>query len=158
MLGGLAPWKAFLEGAPRDVAAWQTWIANTGSFRGLLSRLLVGGAYARAAVEAPFAARAFSLGLSVGLVALAAVATRRAPRTAGDDRRLFAAWTALVVLLNPLAWAHTLVMALVPLALLTDTPRRGLTATALVLLTIPRETLAMLAGPVPVSPAPGRAL
>src|SRR5205085_9004595 len=89
---------------------------------------------------------------------VAAALTRRAPRAETDDRRLFALWTVLVVLLNPLGWTHTLVIALVPLALLADAPRRALTAAALLVFTIPPETLAALAGPLPAPPARALAL
>jgi hypothetical protein len=152
---GWAPWAAWLADAPRDVAAWQTWTANTVSLNGLVGRLFAGGPYARAVVEAPALARGATIALSLALVAALAAATRRASRA--DERAVFAGWGALVVLLNPLAWTHTAVLALLPLVLLA---RRAPVISALVFvgLTIPRETLAALAGPAPVAPLPGLAL
>ena len=60
-------------------------------------------------------------------------------------------------MLNPLAWTHSALFFLLPAVLVlraTDrtAPRVG-TGAALVLASLPRETLFTLAGPLPVSPA-----
>ena len=157
VVGGVAPWRAWLANAPRDVAAWQTWTANTVSLDGFVARLLAGGPFARPLVAAPTLARALVIAVSLALVAGSSLVTRRATASRQSDRRIFAAWVALVILLNPLAWTHTATLALIPLALLwNEAP--ALAAAALVALTVPRETLATLAGAVPVSPAAGLAL
>jgi hypothetical protein len=156
-VGGIAPWSRWIADAPRDVAAWQTWGANTASLNGLLARLLAGGSFARPMVASPMLARAVNVVLSLGLLALLGIVTKRAPATPQNERRLFAGWVALVVVLNPLAWTHTAILALVPIALLAkDNPIMA--ATAFLVLTVPRETLAALAGPLPVSPGRGLVL
>jgi uncharacterized membrane protein len=155
---GWAPWRAWFADAPGNVAAWQTWTANTVSLGGALARLFAGGPYARALVALPALARALTVGLSLALVAGLALVTHRAPATAPVERALFAAWTSLVVVLNPLAWTHTAVLALLPLALLARAPSTAIPVAALVTLTIPRETLAAFAGPTPVGPRAGLVL
>ena len=52
---GLAPWRAFFADAPRDVAAWATWLANTASLQGVYARLLTNGPFSSPVVVAPAA-------------------------------------------------------------------------------------------------------
>jgi hypothetical protein len=118
-----------------------------------VARLLAGGPFARPLVAAPTAARALNVCLSLALVGWAAAATWRTPPSPRASRCLGAAWLALGVLLNPLGWTHTLLLALPALALL-----RGLASTwtmlgALALMSVPRHTLVALAGPTPTGPA-----
>ncbi|HVZ74120.1 MAG TPA: glycosyltransferase family 87 protein [Polyangia bacterium] len=153
-VNGFAPWIAWFTDAPRDVAAWQTWTANTASLAGVVGRLFAGGPFATPLVAAPGLARALTIALSLALVAALALVTRRAPPTREADRATFAAWLALVVVLNPLAWTHTVILALPALARFA----RGPAALALVVLSIPRETLLVLAGSIPVQTVPGLAL
>src|SRR6185369_10042023 len=115
---GPGAWRRWVAAGPAEVAAWQTWTANTASLHGLFARLLIGGRYARPVLQAPALAAALTLGASLLLGGLAVAATLRAPATREHDRRLFAVWCLLVVLLNPLGWTHTLVIALVAAALL----------------------------------------
>jgi Glycosyltransferase family 87 len=157
-VNGLAPWRAWLADAPRDVVAWQGWVANTASLNGLPARLFAGGRFARPLLEAPALARALTIGLSGALVLGLAFVTWRAERSPANERGLFAAWALLSVVLNPLAWSHTLVMALVPAALLVGLVPLWALGVALALLSIPRESLAALAIPVPVAPLRGLVL
>jgi hypothetical protein len=152
-LEGPGAWRAFFAAGPLEVAAWRTWTANTASIGGVLARLLVGGPFARPLVHAPAVAAALTAGASLALLAAATFASRRAPASPAEDRRLFAAWCLLVVLLNPLGWTHTLVVALVALAAFPRPP--ALAAAVLVIWSIPRETLVALAGPTPVGPLRG---
>jgi hypothetical protein len=155
---GLAPWRAWVAEARPNVLAWQTWIASTASLNGAVARLLTTSAFCRPLIDNPALAQALTLALAALLLGTTAVATRVAAPSPRDDRRLFAAWTTLVVVLNPLGWTHVVIVALVALALLVeDAPPAAITA-VLVLLTVPRETLATLAGPLPVSPGRGLAL
>lgn len=88
-----------------------------------------------------------------------------APETQAGSRRhdaiAYAAWCTLAVILGPLSWTHTAIFLLVPLSLLAaaleDTGRtaRLLLAVAAVVLTVPRVTLFVAAGAVPVTPARG---
>jgi hypothetical protein len=156
---GIEPWRAFFADAPRDVAAWQTWIANTASLRGLLVRLVGGGAYATPVIPASSSVAAgIDAGAALALVLVTAAVTWRTPRglSAVNERPLVAAWMLLVVVLNPLAWTHTLVMAVVPLAALAPVLPAVVSAGAIVVLTIPRQTLSEVAGATPT--APGRGL
>ncbi len=149
---GVEPWRALFADAPRDVAAWQTWTANTASLNGLVARLFAGGQFARPLVEAPAMARVASTALAAIVIGSLALATMRADRSPASDRALFAAWAIATVLLNPLAWTHTVVIALVPLALLVGIVPTWMLVPAFVSLTLPREVLAILGGAPPVSP------
>ncbi len=155
---GLAPWSTWVAQARPNVLAWQTWIASTASINGAVARLFTTSAFCRPLIDAPALAQALTLALAALLLGATAVATRVAATSARDDRRLFAAWTTLVVLLNPLGWTHTVILALLALALLVEDAPPAAITTVLVVLTVPRETLAALAGPLPVSPARGLAL
>jgi hypothetical protein len=156
-LVGLTAWKIFLGASRPNVQALETWYANTASLHGLVARLFIGGAYAQPLIAAPMFGRALQAALSAGLVALATAATfrrRQAPRLGEGDRALFALWTTLAVLMNPLAWAHSVVLLALPFALLASARApvgRALLASALVLVSIPKETLYRLAGPPPTT-------
>jgi hypothetical protein len=154
-LTGASPWLIFVEQSSANVAALETWYANTASLHGLLARLFVGGPFARPLVHSPTLGRALQLTTDGALLAVAAIATWRAKRGTPGERPLFALWATLAVLLNPLAWAHTAVLLALPFAILfggDERPRRrALLAAALVLLSIPKETLYRLAGPPPSS-------
>jgi len=150
---GLAGPRAWLADMPPNLAAWQTWVGNTASLNGLIARLLAGGPFARPLVAAPAAARALNLALSLALVGWAAAATWRTPPSPRADRALGAAWLALCVLLNPLGWTHTELLALPALALLYGVAPTQTLLVALALMSVPRQTLAALAGPAPVGPA-----
>jgi hypothetical protein len=78
---------------------------------------------------------------------------------------VLALWYILVVLLNPLAWAHYAILLLLPAALAArgarvnaDRPARALAAVGLALLSIPKETLLLVAGGLPAAPIRGLAL
>jgi hypothetical protein len=154
-VSGVEPWRVWLAAAAPNVLAWQTWVVNTASVNGLFARLFTASRFARPMLDAPQLARALTGTVVGALLAVATLSTWRAMRTPTEDRRLFALWTALAVVLNPLGWTHTAIIALVPLALLVDlAPSWALVAT-LVALTVPHETLAALAGPTPVAPSSG---
>ncbi|HEY4394713.1 MAG TPA: glycosyltransferase 87 family protein [Polyangia bacterium] len=173
-LGGLAAWSALLRESGPNAAAWQTFWHNTLSFRGLWARLFVGGAFARPLVSAPLLARALTLAATIVLLGVAVTATRRAARAPADRNRegcVLALWYVLVVILNPLAWPHYAILLLLPTGLAaraayqapapattTDRPALLLGAAGLALLTIPKETLFLLAAPLPLAPLPALVL
>jgi hypothetical protein len=167
-IDGLAPWRAFFADAPRDVAAWATWLANTASLEGVYARLWTVGPFTRPLFDAPGLARAaFTLTSAALVVAALVVGLRRrraAAWPAGGDpfgACWAAAWLALPVLLNPLGWSHVVVMLLAPLAVALRDGRPRLRAVALVALaalSLPRQTLMAWAGPMPVPPIPGLVL
>jgi hypothetical protein len=153
---GLEPWREWVANARPNALAWQTWTANTASLGGLFARLFTGSAFARPVAEVPVAAQALTLGTAALLVAGAVGASRRAQPSA--DHALFALWAAVAVVVNPLGWTHTTVMALLPLALVARDGASPALLVVLAALAVPRQTLAVLAGPLPVSPGRGLVL
>jgi uncharacterized membrane protein len=165
---GLAPWRAFLAGAGRNAAIWAPWAANTASPAGVYARLFdPPSEFSHPLVAAPaLATLAFAL-TTIALFTTALLAVRPRPAAPSpppsDPPRpsstTLVAWLTLPVLLNPLGWSHVLIMLLAPLAIAArdGSPRtRQLAFVVLTLITIPRLTLARLAGPLPI--APGRGL
>jgi hypothetical protein len=166
---GTGYWGDFLRSSGENATGWQTAPANTLSLWGVTSRLLIGGAFARPALVSPAAARAVWM---IGALLLSGTAvavtwprsrpvTPDAASTTLVPARVFAAWSALAVILGPLAWTHTAIWLVLPGALLlrdliqspSRQPLRALALlAALVLLTIPRLSLFALAGPLPVAP------
>jgi len=116
---------------------------------------LTDGRFAQPLLRAPSLARALNLGIAGTLVVSLALVTRRAAHSAANDRGLFACWAILSVVLNPLAWTHTVVIALVPTAFLVGIVPSWTLVAAFATLSIPHESLAFLAGAVPVTPLRG---
>jgi len=156
--------QMFLAQSQANVAYWETFPAVTYSIHGVVARLLVGGQWARPLVEAPLIARGLGTFAAILLVVIATWFTRR--QCNDDDREgtRFAAWIALLVLLNPLAMAHTGVILALPImlvaqALTTDHrvwPKVAWTI-AVALVSIPGHTLIFLASN-PVEPWQGVAI
>ncbi|HXI59749.1 MAG TPA: glycosyltransferase family 87 protein, partial [Polyangia bacterium] len=140
-VSGVEPWRVWLAAAAPNVLAWQTWLVNTASVNGLFARLFTSSAFARPLLDAPLLARVLTVTVAAALLAVASLSSWRAARSPTEDRRLFATWTTLVVVLNPLGWTHTAIIALVPLALLVDRAPPWALVTTLVALTVPHETL-----------------
>jgi hypothetical protein len=163
---GVAPWRAFVADAPRDVAAWATWLANTASLQGVYARALTTGPFSRPFVDAPAFSRAAFMLTSVAVLLAGALVWRRVRvRAPEPDRRSVALWSAawltLPVILNPLGWSHVIVMLLAPLAIAfrDGGPRtRAAAVVALAVLSIPRQRLMAWAGPMPLHPGPALVL
>lgn len=165
-------WVDFLGASGMNTAGWQTAPANTMSLWGVLSRLLIGGTFANAAVVSPLAARLLWIILALALIGTASAVTWREARSAPGDpsARAFAAWSALAAILGPLAWTHTATWLILPGALLLRESldaspqgdhvpgRLGVLLAAFALLTIPRLRLFAMAGALPVAPLRGLAL
>ncbi len=165
--GQLDAWRSLFRHSAENAAAWQSYQHNTLSLGGLTARLLAGGAFARPLLLRPALARA--LGLVTG-AALAGVSLWLTLAPDGRPDRLrdgccFALWNVVAVVTNPLAWPHYAILLLLPMTLVLRALDRAaeraplmrrLLGAALLLLTIPTETLDRLAGPAPV--APGRGL
>ena len=170
--GGLDAWMAFERDAATNVLHWQTWWHNTLSLNGFLARLFIGAHFARPLVRAPALAKLLLLAGAAGLGLVAWVETRArgahddGARDKARDGCVLAQWTILIVVLNPLAWAHYALLLLMPAVLVlrvAEQPRSPLpallrrrlkiaVACALVVLTIPKEALYLLAQPLPTSP------
>jgi hypothetical protein len=181
-LGGLAAWIALFRESGPNADAWQTFWHNTLSFRGLWARLFVGGQFARPLFSAPGLARALTIAPTLALFGVAVAATRRAAHAPADRDRegcVLALWYVLVVVLNPLGWPHYAILLLLPAGLAAraarhartpaspaassaassaDRPALLATALGLVLLTIPKETLFLVAAPFPMPPLPALVL
>jgi hypothetical protein len=169
---GTDPWRAFLYQAPANIAFWEDRLENGVSVTGLVTRLFSAGRHAEPLVDVPMTARLLSGLITTGLIGAALVLTWRLPAPASQalEGALFALWSILGALLNPLAWLHTSILLLLPAALIlraaTDPAvplRSGIRAgcrvvvvLAIALLSLPKETLQVLAGAAPVSP--GRVL
>src|SRR6185437_13636993 len=166
--GQLDAWRLFFARSAHNVGTWQTYHDNTLSLGGLLARLFVGGRFAQPLVVVPALARALQVGCLAGMGVTALWFTRPRPGAAPDRERdgcCFALWVILIVVSNPLAWAHYALLLLLPIALVLRSAglarhgvgqwMRVLAAVTFVLLTIPKETLYFLSGPLPVSPGRG---
>lgn len=171
-LGGPTAWVALLRESGPNTVAWQTYWHNTLSLNGLWSRLFAGGEFAHPLVAAPSVARALVLVSALSLLGIAAFATRGLTGASTDRERardhegcVLALWYILVVVLNPLGWPHYAILLLLPAALAAraaranaDQPARALAGGGLALLSIPKEALLLIAGPLPASPLRGLAL
>jgi hypothetical protein len=169
---GVDPWRAFLHQAPANITFWEDRLENDVSVTALATRLFSAGRHAEPLADVPMTARLLAGLITVGLIGAALVPTWRLPaRTSPTlEGALFALWSILGALLNPLAWLHTSIPLLLPAALVlraaTDPElplRSGIRmgcrvaiVLAIALLSLPRETLMVLAGSAPVSP--GRVL
>ncbi len=161
-LGGLHAWEALFRESAGNTLAWQTWWHNTLSVNGLVARLFGPGRFARPLLASALVGRAVLIVSEAALVGTAIWATRAAHRAAPDRERngcALALWYVLVVVLNPLGWPHYALLLLLPMALTwraavarRDPVARTLLGIALLLLTIPKETLFLAALPIPFSP------
>ena len=159
-LGPQTMW-AFVEQSQANVAYWETFPAVTYSIHGVLARLMVGGQWARPLVHAPLLARVVGVLSALVLIALAMRALRRHDVTGNGEGARFAAWISLLVVLNPLAMAHSGVMLALPILLvaraLSSDDRvwpKLLWMIGVVLVSIPGHTLIFLASQ-PIEPWQG---
>ena len=156
--------QMFLAQSQANVTYWETFPAVTYSIHGVLARLLVGGQWARPLVEAPLIARGLGTFVAILLVVIATWFTRRQATTMAVKGTRFAAWVALLVMLNPLAMAHTGVILALPIMLVAQVlasdhrvwPKVAWTL-GVALVSIPGHTLIFLASD-PIEPWQGVAL
>jgi hypothetical protein len=153
--------RLFIEQSQANVSYWETFPAVTYSIHGLLARMMIGGQWARPLVHEPLTARILGGLLALVLFIVAARTLRR--RTGADEVEgaRFAAWTALLVVLNPLAMAHTGVLLALPILLIARAlsadervwPKLAWTI-GVALVSIPGHTLIFLASQ-PIEPWQG---
>jgi alpha-1,2-mannosyltransferase len=163
LMGPHTAW-AFVQQSQANVSYWETFPAVTYSIHGLLARLLVGGQWARPLVYAPLAARVLGALLSLVLLAIAARTLRRHDAGSEDEGARFAAWIALLVILNPLSMVHSGVILALPILLIAQAlssvervwPKLAWTI-GVVLVSIPGHTLIFLASN-PIEPWQGLAV
>jgi Glycosyltransferase family 87 len=156
--------QMFLAQSQANVAYWETFPAVTYSIHGVLARLMVGGQWARPLVEAPLIARGLGTFAAILLIVIATWFTRRQRDDDGREGTRFAAWVALLVLLNPLAMAHTGVILALPIVIVAQTlasdqrvwPKVAWTL-GVALVSIPGHTLIFLASN-PIEPWQGVAV
>jgi hypothetical protein len=169
---GIAPWTAFLDQAPANVAFWEDRLENAASVTSLTTRLFVPGRFTYPLFDLPMTGRLIAGLITVILVGTALLLTWRVPVLTGGplEGPVFALWCVLAVLLNPLGWLHSAILLLLPAALVlraTGDPALSLrpstrlwlgivVALAIALVSLPRDSLRALALPVPVTP--GRVL
>lgn len=159
-MGGVHLWLSLVRESGPNAANWQTFWHNGLSFNGLWSRLLVGGRFARPIVTAPGVARALVVLCDLTVLGVALAATRATQSVPPDRARegcVLALWYIAVVVMNPLAWPHYALLLLLPalLAGRAASGRRGarrLVAAAIVLLSIPKETLYLMSPAQPAGP------
>jgi hypothetical protein len=156
--------QMFLTQSQANVAYWETFPAVTYSIHGVLARLMVGGQWARPLFEAPLIARGLGTFATILLVVIATWFTRGQCNDDGREGTRFASWVALLVLLNPLAMAHTGVILALPIVLVAQAlasdhrvwPKVAWTI-GVALVSIPGHTLIFLASD-PIEPWEGLAL
>jgi Glycosyltransferase family 87 len=170
MVVGAEPWRAFLREVPANVAFWEDRLENAVSIPSLITRLFVAGlgGLAQPLFDAPVVGRWLAGLVTATLVTIALFLTWRVPAQARAplEGAVFALWCVLGALINPLGWLHSSILLLLPAALVlraaTDpllplrrSARLGSAVAvvlAVALLSLPKETLRHLAGPIPVSP------
>jgi glycosyl transferase family 87 len=156
--------QMFLAQSQANVTYWETFPAVTYSIHGVLARLLIGGQWARPLVEAPLIARGLGTFVAILLVVIAIWFTRRQADERYREGPRFAVWVALLVMLNPLAMAHTGVILALPIVLVAQAlasdhrvwPKVAWTL-GVALVSIPGHTLIFLASN-PIEPWQGVAV
>ena len=154
----------FVQQSQANLTYWETFPAVTYSIHGVLARLMVGGQWAHPLGHAPMVARALDVLLALILIIIATSALRRHDNGREDEGARFAAWVALLVVLNPLAMAHSGVILALPILLVAQAlssdervwPKLAW-AVGVVLVSIPGHTLIFLASD-PIEPWEGLAL
>jgi hypothetical protein len=155
---GVDALPAYLRHSAGNLSFWETWPAVSYSIHGAAARMFVGGQWATPLIAVPAFARSLVAVVSMSLVGCAALVSWRTSSRDGREEFRFAAWTILLVLLNPLAMGHNGVLLALPVvliarALLRDRrtwPKIAWSA-GVVLASIPRQTLLWLAPP-PLDP------
>jgi hypothetical protein len=161
---GFDAFPAFIKQSQSNMPYWESFPSVTLSLHGALARLFLGGQWARPLVYAPTLARVIDILATLSLLALAVHVAIRANRARKDDTETampFAAWCALLPVLNPQSLGHNGVLLALPLvltlrALQADarTWPKVAWALALPLVSIPRQTLWRFAPP-PIDPLEG---
>ena len=150
--GGLSAWRVFRDSGPAAVRVWEGSVDNTVSIRGIIVRLFMDTEFIRAPFNHPALAHGLAIAASLALIVLALVVDvrrRKKTGTKGPDGVAFAMWCCLITLLNPLSWPHNALVLLIPATLIARDAGPGrlriAVGTAIVLSTIPTETLTYLA-------------
>jgi len=146
---------AFVRHSAENITFWQTWPAVTYSVHGAAARVFIGGQWATPLMHSPALARTVEL---VAILVLIGCALRSSVRPHQDEGTRFAAWTTLLVVLNPVSMGHNGVLLALPAVLTARPSLRGCRtwpklawAIAIVLVSIPRQTLLWMA-PAPLDP------
>jgi hypothetical protein len=151
---------ALLRNSRLNMEYWQVFPSVMFSLRGLFARLFIGGEWARPLFYAPLLARALEAIAVLILAYITVQTTMKARSDASVEERgaVFAAWVALLPILNPQSMGHNGILLALPLvligrALAADSRAwpKVCWALALALVSVPRQTLLHLA-PAPSSP------
>lgn len=161
---GVDAFPAFIAESRSNMPYWESFPSVMFSIHGALSRLLVGGQWAEPWTHAPLAARVIEAVVVAGLLGTAVWMSLQARRSRIDEAVAFAGWVVLLPMLNPQSLGHNGVLVALPLVLLARTLERSSAAwqrwtwaAALVLVSLPKQTVWALAPP-PVGPIEGLAI
>ncbi|MBA2306055.1 MAG: DUF2029 domain-containing protein [Acidobacteria bacterium] len=164
VLIGVSAFADFVGQSRLNMPYWETFPSVTLSIHGALARLLIGGHWAHPATHAPIFARVIEGTVVLLLLGLAVRLTRHAARGQADHAEAFAAWVVMLPVLNPQSLGHNGVLLALPLVLVGRTltrdvhwRRKAAWAVALVLVSIPRQTMWRVAPP-PLDPWEGLAV
>jgi glycosyl transferase family 87 len=151
---------ALLRNSRLNMEYWQVFPSVMFSLRGLFARLFIGGEWARPLFHAPLLARVME---AIAVIILASITLRTTVKVRADasvEQRgaVFAAWVALLPILNPQSMGHNGILLAVPFVLTGRALARDFRtwpkvswALALALVSIPRQTLLHLV-PAPSGP------
>jgi hypothetical protein len=160
---GPGAFLAFVSETQANMPYWESFPAVTLSLHGAVARLFVGGEWAEPIVRSPLIAKVVDVAIVLPLIALAVSLTSRAGRGQVPEAVALSGWIILLPMLNPQSLGHNAVLLAVPFIVtlngLEGGPhwRYGAWSTAIVLNSIPRQTLALIAPP-PITPFEGLAV
>ena len=161
---GPESFAAFVSESRLNLPYWESFPLVMFSIHGAITRALVGGQWAEPFVYAPVAAKVIESCLLAGLLGLAIWTAVQARRGRADHSLAFVTWLVLLPMVNPLGLGHNGVLLALPIVvlgrILTAAGRewhRWGWAVAVVLVSLPKQTVWRFAGP-PVGSLEGLAI
>jgi hypothetical protein len=161
---GAGAFPGFLRESRMNMPYWESFPSVMFSIHGAIARLLIGGQWAEPLVHAPKTAALVEMVVIGGLLGVAGWVTLKARRGQADQALAFAAWLILLPMVNPQSLGHNGVLLALPIVLLGRTLaangrdwQRWTWAAAVVLVSVPKQTVWRLAAP-PVGPVEGLAV
>ena len=155
---------AFVRESGSNMPYWESFPLVMFSIHGVVARLFIGGKWAEPLIHAPLAALLTEGVALITVLGLALWLTVQARRGNVDDGLAFSSWLVLLPMVNPQSLGHNGVMLALPLMVIgralisssSDLFKWGW-AVALVLVSVPKQTVWRLATP-PVQPLEGLAV
>ena len=153
---------AFLGESRLNLPYWESFPLVMFSIHGVVSRALVGGQFAQPFVHVPVVARVIEGILLAGLLGSAVWVTLQAKRGRVGHPMALLVWLALLPMLNPLSLGHNGVVLALPIVVLARTLEvsgrawhRWAWAAAVILMSLPNQTVWAFATPLPTGPLVG---